>query len=150
MNELFASLYELFLRLGFFSNDLAMHLYGFSCDSGAFTGKNLYGPIGLIVLFGSILTAVIFYYVINHPRFNKWKHWLLVLGINAVAQFLVAYIWLADDLKLGRICNQLIVDKADIAGFSFANLILSVFFFTITSFIIRWGSKNGSCTPYPL
>lgn len=150
MNDLFASLYELFLRLGFYNDDLAMHLYGYDCSTGGFDGKNLYGPIGLIMFFGSILAAVIFYYVINHPRFNKWFHWLLVLGINAVIQFLVAYIWLRDDLKLGKICEELIVYKEDIAGFSFSNLFLSVFFFTIASLIMRWWSKNCSCTPFPL
>ncbi len=145
MNEFFASLYELFIN--FFGHDLGMHLNGY--QDGAF-GEPHYIWFGLVLMLGTVLMVVLFYYIINHPRFNMWKHWLLMLGATVIIQYIIAYQWVLDHLNTGKICDDLIVNKSDIASFSFVHAFWAFVIFVFVSFVIRWWSKNSSCTPYPL
>ncbi len=150
MKEFFASFYELFSRLGFYNADLGLYLYGYCCDTGTFDSDSLYPMFGWIMIIGSIIMATLFYYIINHPRFNKWSHWLLILGISLLFQYTIPYFTLSDHLEVGRICSDLIVHKSDISGFAFTNLLLALVIYIVASFVMRWWSRNGSCTPYPL
>ncbi len=150
MKEIFASFYELFSRLGFYNTDLGLYLYGFDCTTGTFERNSLYPMFGWIMILGSIIMAALFYYIINHPRFNKWTHWLLILGISSLFQYAIPYFTLSDHLEVGRICGDLIVHKSDISGFAFTNLFLALVIYIFASFVMRWWSRNGSCTPYPL
>ncbi len=145
MNEFFASLYELFVS--FFGHDLGMHLNGY--HGGEF-GEPYYIWFGLVLTLGTVFMAVLFYYIINHPRFNKWKHWLIILGAALLIQFVVAYYWILDHLNTGKICNDLIVSKGDITSFGVVHVFWSLMIFAGVSFLIRWWSRNCSCTPYPL
>lgn len=148
-NNLFSRIYEPFHGMGFYSSDLHMHLNGYDCEKYV-TEDALFGTFGLIVLIGSIFCAIAFYYIINHPRFNTWVHWIMVLLFDAFLFFLIPYIKLRDNLEAGKICENLTVSNADINGFAFVNAILGILLFIVASFAIRWWSRNASCTPYPL
>jgi len=150
MKEVFASLYELFLRMGFFDPDLGLYLYGYDCNTGMFTGPPLYSNFGLIMLLGSFVMAAVFYYVINHPRFNRWHHWSIILGANLIIQFAIPYFILTNHLDVGRICGDLVVTTSDISGFAWSSVILAFIVYVFASLLMRWWSRNSSCTPYPL
>lgn len=150
MKEIFASFYELFSRLGFYCGDLGLYLYGYDCAAGTFERSSLYPVFGWIMILGSVAMAALFYYIINHPRFNKYTHWLLILGVSLLLQYAIPYFTLSDHLDVGRICDELIVHQSDIRGFAFSNLILGLVMYVFASFVMRWWSRNGSCTPYPL
>lgn len=150
MNEIFGSIYELLSRMSLYGSDLEMYLYGFDCETGGFTGKGLYASIGFWMLVSAALSALLFYKIIDHPRFNRWYHWLIILAVNGLALFLTPYIWLKDHLEIGKICEDLIVHNSDITGFSISNIIIGVFFYLVFSVIFRFWSRNASCTPIPL
>ena len=150
MNEFFGSIYELFARLGLYGTGLEMYLYGFECNTGAFTGEALYASMGFYMILCAAISALLFYKIIDHPRFNRWYHWLIMMGINALALFLIPYIRLKDHLDIGRICVDLFVQNSDIVGFAISNLILGVFLYIVFSLGLRFWSRNASCTPYPL
>lgn len=78
MNEAFASLYEGWgiFWLGNFSNDLY--------------NNNIYMPVGLILLGSTLVWMAIYYYLIDHPSFAKWYHWLIWLLLLCTANFIVA------------------------------------------------------------
>lgn len=150
MSDFFGKIYELFSRMGFFGSPLEMYLHGYDCEMMDYSGTPLFGTFGSIMLILALLSAVLFYYVIDHPRFNKLWHWLLVMAILGLILFVVPWFWLDSHLTTGRICADLVVNISDITGFSLVNTLLGVLFFTAISFIIRNGSRNGSCTPLTL
>lgn len=157
LNNLFAAIYELFI--GFYGDNLATHMYGgYPCPTDGFLNQSLYTPIGIFMILSSLLIALIFYYAINHPRFNRWFHWLIILIINSGLNFFLAYYRTHIDLSTESICPELVKDPVsgflyitefNCIGFGFANSIVALFAFVIISFIIRWWSKNCSTCPIP-
>lgn len=150
MSDFFGRIYELFSRMGLYGSPLEMYLYGYDCEMMDYSGSPLFGTFGLIMLLLAIVPAVLFYHVIDHPRFNKSRHWLLVLGVAGLLLFVVPWFWLDNHLTAGKICADLVVNTSDITGFAAANTLLGLLFYTAVSFIIRSGSRNGSCTPFKL
>lgn len=78
MNDIFAPLFEgwgLFW-LGDFSNDLY--------------NNQLYVPLGLLLIVGAFAWMALYYYVIDHPSFARWYHWLIWLLLFCVLNFIVA------------------------------------------------------------
>lgn len=70
MGEFFGSIYTALFE-GLFGINLADYLWGVTSQDGA----NLYIGIGLWMFGVSLLVAVLFYYIINHPRLNTWWGW---------------------------------------------------------------------------
>ena len=155
MKNLFAPIYELLIDL--YGQFLAYHLYGYDCQFNA-VNKSLYGNIGVSMILISLAICAIFYYVINHPRFNRWYHWLIILLINAGVNFYIAFDITNSDLQQGKICadfvtdpqtNVIQIDVMNCIGFGYANAIIATLFFVLFSFSIRWRSKNCSTCPIP-
>jgi hypothetical protein len=92
--------------------------------------------LGYIAIISSILSVVIFYYIINHPRFNRWWSWFIVCGINAIL-----------NLIIGKNEGEYSIENG--IAFGIANAIVASAFFIIFSFCLRWWSRNCSTCPYP-
>jgi hypothetical protein len=137
MNEFFADLYEYW--------GLA-YLDGFSNDM--FNG-NLYILIGIWMLSLSFVGMFIYYYVINHPRYNKWYHWfIVVLGLTAI-NFAIAYSNSYNGLfNLYEEQNVNLPYSTEFFIFSFINAIWSFVFSFVFSLVIKWGSRNCKITPF--
>ena len=84
MSEFFGSIY-CWLE-DFFGIELAENLWG---ESSPEQLRNMFIGIGLTMLVISLVVAVCYYYVINHPRLNNWWGWLIFLGVNAAINFVV-------------------------------------------------------------
>jgi hypothetical protein len=155
MNDFFAMIYELFL--GLYGQNLGYYLFGFDCDF-AVVNQSGYAFVGFWLIGISIAVAALFYYAINSPRFQRWYHWLIMLGVNATINFLVAFNLTNGDLGAGKIpecfitdpaTQQTLIDNASCIGFGLANVIVSSLLFIIISFSIRWWSTNASTCPFP-
>ena len=151
MGNFIGSLYCIFED--FFGLDLADYMWGLTADEQT---SNLFIGIGLWLLGISILIAVIFYYVINKPRFGNIWAWLVICFINAVVNFLMGYYWTIDDkykdLMVATnpqtgIREQLPINQSDCLCFGVSNAILSVFLFFIISILIKNGS-NAKNAPF--
>jgi hypothetical protein len=138
MEGFIANLYELFrvADLGNFSTD--MYNNGF------------YLPIFIIMVAAIILVACVYYYLVNHPRANRWYHWLFFnLGTGA-ANFIVT--WVVSHNKIEAFyAAQGMYSPHDWTNYLILSLIAvlwSVIFFFLFSFIIKWGSRNCKHTPF--
>ncbi|MDR1169813.1 MAG: hypothetical protein LBK97_03160, partial [Prevotellaceae bacterium] len=81
----FEFIYRWFVSL--FGPDLADYLAGGICreDGVVYEGSNLYIPIGIVALAIALVIFVVYYYIVNSARFNKWWHWLVVMLFVGVA-----------------------------------------------------------------
>ena len=150
MSEFFGSIY-CWLE-DFFGIELAEYLWG---ESSPEQLNNMFIGIGLTMLVISLIVAVCYYYIINHPRLNNWWGWLIFLGINAVINFVVG--WVLKDYYAGSMvkkdaATQKMVDlpiySDDILAFGVTNMLDAIIAFTIFSYIIKWWSTNCSRAPF--
>jgi hypothetical protein len=158
MSEFFGTIYCWFESL--FSQDMAEYLWGYNCTTQDYSNPNLFNQIGLTTLIVSLFFVWAYYYWINHPRFNGWKSWLLVLVTASVINLFIAYGWTASDFLSGTIGDCLmftrdeegniiaqLIHESDCVMFGVANSIVSALFFTVFSFISKWKSRNCKHSP---
>ena len=129
MNDLFATIYQ-FFYYDQFSDDIY--------------SEELYSPLGLIAILGSLFFVCLFYYIINRPSFSRWYHWLLILVTNFIIQLVIGiYLPLTafSALNLGY-QNEYYI-------FGLMNAIIASLFFILMSFLLRWWSTNAKRTPIP-
>lgn len=142
----------------FFGQNLAEHLWGF--DGNEYTLANIYNSVGLIVLLVSLFFVLLYYYILNHPRFNKWWSWLIVLLVNGTINLFIGYAWAATDYLDGNIADNLmyarneegeivsyLITSSDCWGFGIANFFIAILFFTLLSCCLKWGSRNCKHSP---
>ena len=101
-----------------------------------------YGSVAAITIAMAWGLAAIYYYVINSVKFDRWYHWLAMLGIASVLTPVVCYI---------VIDNYLEGFDYSTAEFTFAfyNILFTAVTFIIASYSIRWWSSNCRHTPIP-
>ena len=142
MNEFFANLYELFGKACLPSSDCA-----FSNDMYA---NGFYVPIGIVMFASIIVVGILYYYVINHPRWNRWFWWLFIGLLLAVANSISA--WVMADSMLVKYFTEANMNMpygmAEFLPFCVIAGCLTLFFFFIFSFIIKWGSRNCKHSPF--
>jgi hypothetical protein len=86
--------------------------------------------------------AAIYYYVINSVKFDRWFHWLAMLGVTAVLTPVVDY-FVTSSILDGKDYSTAIV------AFEFHNILFAALLFIIASFSMRWWSSNCRHTPIP-
>jgi hypothetical protein len=70
LNNFFASIYDFFyFEPGF---------------SGNMFANGLYGILGLLTVIIAVTMPLLYYFALNHPRYNRKIHWAIMLLINAV------------------------------------------------------------------
>lgn len=126
MNDFFAMIYE----AGdlFYMNEFSNDLYNYS----------LYIPVGLTLIISSIIGLVLYYYVIDNPRFAKWWHWLFWVLIFCVINFAVGYYltYTELDIKYAEMEMQLPY-SSEFLTFSLENALYTFFFCFGASFLIK-------------
>lgn len=152
MGEFFGSIYCWLDQ--FFGIELADYLWGMASP---LQQSNMFIGIGLSMLVITVLFAVAYYYIIDHPRLANWWGWSIFLGANAVVNFIVGWQWVlrdyyADkmvykDAKTGNM-QDLMISTSDIAAFGVTNMINSIIAFILISYIIRWWSTSSSHSPF--
>jgi small-conductance mechanosensitive channel len=152
MGQFFTTIYCLFDDL--FGLELASYLAGEATERQQ---SNMFMSIGLAMIGISLLVAVIFYYVVNHPKLNNWWGWCIFLVINGLINYFLGWRWVLSDLldgmmeKMDQTTGQLIplgIMENDCISFGFANMILSMVTFLIISYLIKWGSTNVPRAPF--
>ena len=138
MNDFIANLYELWgaSYLGDFSND--MYQNGF------------YIPIFIVMLASVITVAAIYYYVVNHPRVNRWYHWLFFNIGTALVNFAAAWA-IASDKVYSFFAQQGMAASYDWINYfvlAWMAFLWAFVFFFLFSFVIKWGSRNCKHTPF--
>jgi hypothetical protein len=146
-----------------FGQDLAEHLWGWDMSTGDYTKANQFNILGLYLIFVTLFMVLLFYYLINHPRFNRWWNWLIILLINAGLNFLYAWLITLSDLNSNSISddlmyvrnvstNEIVTQKvidSNCIYFGITNAIVATSVFILLSFAFRWWSRNCSTCPFP-
>lgn len=156
MEQVLGNIYCWFESL--FGQHLGNHLWGF--DGSEYTKPILFNSIGLVAFGISLLFVLLYYYVINHPRFNRSGHWFLILVLNGFVNLFIGYEWTMSDLLDGNIADNLmyvrdaageitstLITSADCWGFGTANFLVATFFFVGLTFCLKWGSRNCKHSP---
>ncbi len=88
--------------------------------------------------------AAIYYYVINSVKFDRWYHWLAVMGAVAVMAPVICYIY--NDTVFTQ--NGLAYAGESIR-FEMQTILFAALLYIVASFSIRWWSTNCRHTPIP-
>ena len=159
MDTIFGSIYSWFLSL--FGDDLGYYLWGYNPVTATYSNPNIYNIVGIITLAVSFVLVIVFYYIFNHPRFCKWWSWLITLGVNAIIGLFIGYGIVYSKYINGFIPLQLmyqydeqgniianLIGEGNCWGFGIANLIVSILFFVVFTFLCKWGSSNAKHVPF--
>jgi hypothetical protein len=156
MEDIFGTIYSLFD--GLFRQNLADHLGGYNCETKTYSNPNLFEQAGLATLGIALVVVFIYYYIINHPHFNRWWNWLIMLGITGFLGFVIGSCWTLRELSNGYIgdCYEGGIHESDCWGFGISNLFVAVIFFITSSIILllvgrifpNLASRNCKYSPF--
>ena len=93
---------------------------------------------------------VLFYYLLNSPRFNRWWSWLIMLIIVGASAFGWGYQVVNTDIVSQSIAPSLItkIGSLNATMFGLYNMVLaSIIFFVLTIAFRHW-SKNCKHSPW--
>lgn len=150
MREFFASLYEWFGLIPFYSKDMGDHLRGFDITCTDYIATPWYVYVGWIMF---VITGVLYalqYHIIDSPRFIKKRHWWLVAMLIFTLNFLVAFSIPYNAINAGDFCQELVLSVPDCIGFGISNALWSFILFLIITTIpvLRRFSTNCSHTTF--
>ena len=144
--------FSLFYQLNVYGQDLFYHLKGWDNGMQDFVAANNQFPtIWLVTFFSALLVFVVYYYILNHPRFNKVWHWLITMAVLAIGIFVWSRGLVMSDIagvSMHPIDPALNVSADNALLFGVYNAVLSAIFFLFFSFVGRFGSKNCKNSPW--
>lgn len=121
-------------EVGYYSNEFSNEMYN----------ESLYIVVAIVTLSVAWGCALLFYYAINSVSFSRWYHWLIVLVVAAIASPVACYLY----------CNHTFADlgydfSTQLTSFCLIDCAMTILFFVVASFSIRWWSSNCRHTPIP-
>jgi len=135
MNILFSKWYELLAYFDGFSDDMY--------------NQNLYITIGLCMVLIPAVALTVYYYALNSVSFARWWHWLLLVVVLCVINFIISYSASYSELSyLYEQQNKALPYGAEFFSFSLINALWTFVVSFVWSMIIKWGSKNCRRTPF--
>jgi hypothetical protein len=144
--------FSLFYQLNVYGQDLFYHLKGWDNGMQDFVAANNQFPtIWLVTFFSALLVFVVYYYILNHPRFNKVWHWLITMAVLAIGIFIWSRGLVMSDIagvSLHPVDPALNVSADNALMFGVYNAVLSAIFFLFFSIVGRFGSKNCKNSPW--
>ena len=144
--------FSLFYQLNVYGQDLFYHLKGWDNGMQDFVAANNQFPtIWLVTFFSALLVFVVYYYILNHPRFNKVWHWLITMAVLAIGIFIWSRGLVMSDIagvSLHPVDPALNVSADNALMFGVYIAVLSAIFFLFFSIVGRFGSKNCKNSPW--
>ena len=110
-------------------------------------------PMLFGVTVGIALAAfLLYFYLINHPRFNRWWSWLIVLAVVAISSFGYGHYVVSTDIAMGNIAPSLqnLIGTANCYYFATYCMAVSSLIFFILSLLFRRWSRNCKHSPWKL
>lgn len=144
--------FSLFYQLNIYGPDLFYHLKGWDNGMQDFVAANNQFPtIWLVTFLSALAMFVVFYYILNHPRFNRFWHWLIALAALAIGIFIWSRGLVLADItgaSVHPVDPSLNISEDNAMMFGLYNGVLSAIFFFVFSIIGRFGSRNCKNTPW--
>ena len=114
-------------------------LYGQELDNYLYETIPGYVQVGLIMAILSLLTTIVFYYVVKPVR-HQMVTWIICVSLNAFLNFLVAMWYTNTPLINNEIDESESWSVLDTFGFGFANIIWAFAACVVISLLIKWWS----------
>lgn len=135
--------------VGWYGQDLDQFL----CDPSE--GLN-YLIIGIITIVVTVILGLLYYKIIDKPKWAHWYCWLITLVINAIVNFWWSWQWVLQNLydgdmavtdpTTGKLTTYVTEDNC--LMFGIANSIMATLIFIVLSFaIFRFISTNCKYSP---
>lgn len=147
----------------FYNQELDYFLWGWNPNTpdNPYSNTNFYNHIGLITLVISVLLVILFYYIVNHPRFCKWWSWLLTMLSNGIIALLIGFGIVYNQWQAGNIPADLLaiydengqvvtwlITSTTCWGFGIANMFVAMIAFVLFSFMLKWWSSSAKHVPF--
>lgn len=156
MNDFFATIYSWFCDGSLTVFKIMDVVWG---DDGELLLSGAFSSIGITTVVISFLIAIAFYiWPINHPRFKAWWAWLIMLLVNVVINWALAFAFIQyrkTDIETSEDALYLFTDDTTLSipvsqwmDFAFANLGVSIIFFIVASLVLNWFSTNCRLSPF--
>lgn len=145
--------YSLFYRVSLYGEQLYYHLRGWSDQQGGFVSSLDKFPMIFWLTFGfAVVAFALYYYIINHPRSNKWWCWLIVMVVVGVFGFVYGRNIVMTDYHSGAIAQSLqpYIGPGNALSFGLYNGFIGMAWFFIFSVLLRRWSKNCKHSPFTL
>ena len=145
--------FSLIYRLNLYGEQLYYHLHGWDDATNSFIAANDRFPAIFLYTIGfAVLTMVMFYFIVNHPRQNKLLHWLISLAVTALFGYLFGYNIVAYDIYNSNIATSLApyISSSNAIMFGVYNAVICMLWFFIFSVIFRRWSRNCKHIPFKL
>ena len=127
-----------------FRVELYEAVYNVNGFSDQMYNTGAYGSVAAITVAMSWGMAAIYYYVINSVKFDRWYHWLAVLGVVAVLAPVICYIY--NDTVFA---NNGLLYVGESIQFEMQTVIFAALLYIVASYSMRWWSSNCRHTPLP-
>jgi len=144
--------FSLFYQVGLYGEDLFYHLKGWDSGLQDFVqSNNQFMAIWCITAGASLFMAVLYYFILNHPRLNRTWIWTIFMAVLSVGMFFYGRTLVVSDI-FGRSLHP--VDPALNVGLNNAMMfgvyeaVLAALFFFLFSVAMKWGSKNCKNVPF--
>ncbi len=110
-------------------------------------GSIFFSTIGI-----AIVAFLLFYYVINSPRFNRWWSWLIVLLVSMGLAYGYGFQVINVDIVNNDIAPSLAsqIGRSNAILFGIYNSVFCGLVFFILSEAFRWWSRNCKHAPWTL
>jgi len=146
--ELLEGIYSAFAPL--FGENMSEHLKGWNAADEAYTGANLCVAYLVIALATAVTFCVIYYYIVDHPRGNRCRHWVGVLVLLGTANFIFGLASTLFDLFKGNISGDIVsgIPKLAFPLVGVVNAFIAAVFFILFSVLFKWGSRNCKHSPF--
>ena len=131
-----------------FGQDMNYLISGYNCETQLFDEPNYFPQIGFWTVVIAVVVALAYYFLFNHPRFNRWWSWLIMLFVNACASMVYGYAFVKS------LVNNVDYDISSLdvepyfLNFGIANAIFCTVCFFLMSLVVKRFSTNCKHSPF--
>lgn len=144
--------FDFFYRLkNFYGVELYEHLKGWDDALMDYNPDyNQFPSICISTVAICAIVFVLFYYVINSPRFNRWWSWLIALAVVGISAYVWGFQVVNVDVLSQSIAPSLIskIGSLNAVMFGMYNSMFSILVFFVLSLLLRHWSKNCKHSPW--
>lgn len=145
--EIFETLYDTFFGW-LYGPDMYDFLRGYDATTGDFTQGSAFPSLWLCAIVLPLLSGLLYYKVVDNPRFASRGGWGATLGLNALFLLIVTLVWAWRAYESGDIPAEFNVGGGDLFGIAVAQALLGTLCFVLWSFFLRFISTSSRFIPW--
>jgi len=145
MIDFFASLYEWFGLIPFYSNDMGDFLRGWDITCTDYIGTPWYQTIGWIMILTTSFFYVMQYHIIDSTKWKNKFSWWITAFLLTLTNYLIAFLITYNQLNLQNYCSDLFLTMMDCIGFATSNALWSLLIFVLITTVPIFRRFSTNC-----